>query len=583
MGILLRFLKEIHDEVTNGLAQENADKACEEVMEYLKNGQYPPDSLFETSGNEKKLYTLFDENTTNTIAYYILNIALYNGLNTRNNTNSMDVLLSEVVEIPERVMNSGLVDIDLENTKEYLSNKEFLEKYNFTDDVYQYVDVFRKTLKEEIHQIAAICSYVDTIIHFSELFMEYFNNFGEENRLQAPITYFADSGSFESAVTKKIKKTFFTYYYKNILYFENTDEAMEKGLYHPNSEVENPYSLYNIESFRYEDWLFSPSSYEALEKEFELFYIEDGISDFKKFSISLKTILNQKISNHFFALESLKEKVAQFKALKQGEDGENYAYDYLKEHLPDNWVVLQNINTPYKDSQRENDIIVINEKGIFTLEVKNYIGGSLEIKNDGKVIHKRGKETVDDKQDIIEQSENHVSALTAFLEQNYPIEGINWHDLVKGIVVISNDEMTINNESSYPIFRTSLVRPYILNIPNNVLNKEQIEEIKNLMVKTSKDDVKFPYMAYVEKFYNEDFPYAIKNAASMFFEEYVKVLDGIDDPMNLAQSLVCYPVKVSSDQINSATGEKERYRLLKKLANIFDEENMGRVEEIFKS
>ena len=237
---------------------------------------------------------------------------------------------------------------------------------------------------------------------------------------------------------------------------------------HPKSEIENPYSMYDAEKYEREDRCFHPYSYKELEKEFELFYIDDDMEAIRDFNQGLKKIFNKKISAHWFAIESLKEKISQHRALRQGEDGENYAYNYLREHLPDNWIVLQNINTPYKDSQRENDIIVINEKGVFTLEVKNYIGGSLEIKNDGKVIHKRSGEIVDDKQDIIEQSENHVTALTAFLEKNYPLEDMNWHDLVKGIVVISNDEMNIKNDSTYPIFRTSLVRPYILNMQNNV-------------------------------------------------------------------------------------------------------------------
>lgn len=212
--------------------------------------------------------------------------------------------------------------------------------------------------------------------------------------------------------------------------------------------------------------------------------------------------------------------------------------------------------------------------------MKNYIGGSLEIKNDGKVIHKRSGEIVDDKQDIIEQSENHVTALTTFLEKNYPLEDMNWHDLVKGIVVISNDEMNIKNDSTYPIFGTNLVRPYILNMQNNVLSKNQIEEIKDLMIRTSKEDLKFPYMGFIDEFYQEDFLLAVTNKSVQFFEYYLEILDGVVDPINLSQSLVFYPVINDMGEFEIVTNEKDAGELKEKLKIIFNEENKDLVLDI---
>lgn len=583
MGILLNFFKEVNDEANRNISKENADRICLEVIECLKNGEYPPEELFVRGKKAKAPYSLFEKDAVNIIAYYMLKLAEYRGLNARynNNTDSMDTLFTEIIKIHDGILEFGLDALDLENSKEYLSNKEFLEKYNFTDDIYEYIDTIKKSLKEEMYHMAAICSYIDTIIYFSELLEEYYNNFREENKLQVPINFIPSDDTFEKSITREIKDGFFRYKFKNVSYYDNDMDLIAQGklTYHPNSEIENPYTLYKIGESGNVHFPFY--SYKELEKEFELFYINVDIDAYKEYSQALKINFNKKISAHWFAIESLKEKVSQFKALKQGEDGENYAYSYLKEHLPENWVVLQNINTPYKDSQRENDIIVINEKGVFTIEVKNYIGGSLEIKNDGKVIHQRGGDIVDDKQDIIEQSENHVTAVADFLEKNYPLEGVNWIDFVKGIVVISNDEMTINNESSYPIFRTSLVRPYILNLPNNVLNKEQIKDIKDLMEKTSKDDLKFSYMAFLEGFYNENFMNAIKDRSNKFFNNYVKLLDEIDRPMNISQSLACFPKRGYYGGYEIISNEKDDHNLHRKLKNIFDEENADHVAELW--
>lgn len=160
---------------------------------------------------------------------------------------------------------------------------------------------------------------------------------------------------------------------------------------------------------------------------------------------------------------------------------------------------------------------------------------------------------------------------------------MNWHDLVKGIVVISNDEMNIKNDSTYPIFRTSLVRPYILNMQNNVLSKDQIEEIKDLMVRTSKEDLRFPYMAFIEEFYNEDFLLGLTNKSVQFFEYYLEILDGVVDPINLAQSIVCYPVINESGEFEIVTNEKDPGELAKKFKNIFYEENQGLVLDLLSN
>lgn len=152
--------------------------------------------------------------------------------------------------------------------------------------------------------------------------------------------------------------------------------------------------------------------------------------------------------------------------------------------------------------------------------------------------------------------------------------------MVKGIVVVFNDEMNIKNDSTYPIFRTSLVRPYILNMQNNVLSKNQIEEIKDLMIRTSKEDLKFPYMGFIDEFYQEDFLLAVTNKSVQFFEYYLEILDGVVDPINLSQSLVFYPVINDMGEFEIVTNEKDAGELKEKLKIIFNEENKDLVLDI---
>lgn len=295
MGLIFDFFKDINDEVNRGIARDKADIICEQAYEYLTNNEYPPEEIFVRNGKGSPPFMLFESKDINNLACLTLVAALTKGMENRENSVSFESIFSEVFGVYNHMAEMELTNLDLENKKEYLSNKEFLEKYNFTDESYEFIDAMKEALKIEVTRMAAICSYIDTIIHFSELFNEYFSNFEKEGKIQNPIYYLPFDYSFEWSVTRIIKEAFFMYQYRNMSYFENNmGEIEDLSDNHPKSEIENPYSMYRPERYYHEDRYFHPYSYKELEKEFELFYIEDDMEAIRDFSQGLRKSLTKR-------------------------------------------------------------------------------------------------------------------------------------------------------------------------------------------------------------------------------------------------------------------------------------------------
>lgn len=144
MGLLLDFLKDFNDEVNRGIAKDKADIICKETYEYLTNEEYPPEEIFVRNEKERPPFTLFEDKDINNFAFLTLVTALNKGLERRESSVALESIFSEVVEVYNGVFEMGFSDLDLKNTKEYLSNKEFLETYDFTDETYEFVDALKE-------------------------------------------------------------------------------------------------------------------------------------------------------------------------------------------------------------------------------------------------------------------------------------------------------------------------------------------------------------------------------------------------------------------------------------------------------
>lgn len=107
---------------------------------------------------------------------------------------------------------------------------------------------------------------------------------------------------------------------------------------------------------------------------------------------------------------------------QQGEDGERLVRRALE--ADQNSRVLFSLNLPYrygdgKENSNQIDGIVINERGIFVLEIKNYAAKKLWINRDGAAVaQKDGKQKVYKSHDrgIVDQGRDHHAAVLQALE-----------------------------------------------------------------------------------------------------------------------------------------------------------------------
>lgn len=175
----------------------------------------------------------------------------------------------------------------------------------------------------------------------------------------------------------------------------------------------------------------------------------------------------------------------------KGVDGEKKVTDYLKEFNCGDDRILDGIRLRVGDKDFENDVIVINNNGIFTLEIKNYTRGIISVSNDGRVTHNGSVED-----DVIMQSERHRNLLIKFLIKHGYESGFA-NSIVHSIIVISNNTVEVDNRSEYPIIRLSLLSS---NIHKNdcQLDNDRVDEICELVKRNAIKNYTHEYHTYKE-------------------------------------------------------------------------------------
>ena len=109
---------------------------------------------------------------------------------------------------------------------------------------------------------------------------------------------------------------------------------------------------------------------------------------------------------------------------KKGDEGEDEVAYILKD-LDSNFIVLRNINLPRKNKEDvQIDFICVSSKGIFVIEVKNWIGfvtGDYE----SEIWHSTINDTSNKQKNPLKQNEWHIEVLKRFIKQN-----INFYSIV---------------------------------------------------------------------------------------------------------------------------------------------------------
>ena len=151
---------------------------------------------------------------------------------------------------------------------------------------------------------------------------------------------------------------------------------------------------------------------------------------------------------------------------KRGEEGEDAASERLK-YLGKDFVVLRNINLHRSNKEPvQIDFLCISMKGIFVIEVKNWLGkvtGNYE----DEIWHSQFNYTINNQKNPVKQNEWHVDVVKRFIRQSMIFHSIvvftdradiGWLDKKQNRTYITNID-NLNNVI-YNIYESTKVIPY---------------------------------------------------------------------------------------------------------------------------
>ena len=489
----------------------------------------------------------------------------------------------ELSKIGEIIYNSDIYNTDESELfqEQYLTNDEFLEFYK-SYELASALDSIKACAVEEARAFITAASFLETTFILTRTVHEiiYYHLIGTGFGRSYHDFLKYNEVSLENALATAFKYIFFAYPYKNT---DENDTEYISTITNRYSEFENyKNKIYSSENPLDHLMINRDYTYEELDPEIRAFYLEgneDALEELKSLYDHFVILGNRYLNKLKLIVESIEANNNLYKGLARGKSGEDFTYEYLRSVMPRDWELLRNVNVAHNGQQRENDLILISNKGIFTIEVKNYMAGSITVKNDGKVIHNIGNGVADESRSVIEQSESHVAFITRFMEQNSKINHKKWCEVVHGTVVISNNEMEVDNQSSYPIFRAALLRQYILNNFDDVFTDEEVQELKDLLLSQAKADVKRKYSFLNPEFMSQESLALIQKNYSAFMSNYYQFLGRIDGVMNLTNSLTLVPriddegklsylITTSDTSLMLSNIDEENRDFIKKLLNI---------------
>lgn len=176
---------------------------------------------------------------------------------------------------------------------------------------------------------------------------------------------------------------------------------------------------------------------------------------------------------------------------ENGLKGERYTYNALK-MLDYKVEILQNINLYLGNEIIENDIIVITESGVFTLEVKYISNKTATITEQGLLGNKN----------IVEQSRKHIHSLNRlFVDTKYA------YIPVYSIIVFSNDKCKVYCHNDYvTVCYRNDVEDIIFDEHEypKAISKDDMIAIKDVICESSKDipSIKYPLDVDMDAYIN---------------------------------------------------------------------------------
>lgn len=154
---------------------------------------------------------------------------------------------------------------------------------------------------------------------------------------------------------------------------------------------------------------------------------------------------------------------------------------------------LSNIRFEVDGISVETDGVIVCDKGVFALEIKNYgkAGDTIILRKDGKIII-RDKNKRERVLDVVQQHNRHCALKQKRINKELKELGID-HEyiIINPIIVIANNDVDIINESDIKILRASSVIHEILSTKENYLSKEIQKSIIEIVEKN-----KLPLKSY---------------------------------------------------------------------------------------
>lgn len=161
--------------------------------------------------------------------------------------------------------------------------------------------------------------------------------------------------------------------------------------------------------------------------------------------------------------ESIEEDNIHVRIAQKGKTGEEYFSRILREYKH-KYHALENIVIPAAEGDgltSETDAYIITSKGIFVCEVKNYgkEGQTLAVRSDDKwfMLESDTGRLIGTKMSATEQNQRHCRATKAFFEKHFG----NVNIPIIPVVVIANDGVEINNQSTNPVIYAKDIEQFI--------------------------------------------------------------------------------------------------------------------------
>ncbi|WP_066622550.1 nuclease-related domain-containing protein [Clostridium magnum] len=229
---------------------------------------------------------------------------------------------------------------------------------------------------------------------------------------------------------------------------------------------------------------------------------------------------------------------------KVGIYGEN-SVDRELDLYRDKLLNLSNIRLIVESNTVESDNLVISERGIFCIEVKNFgVGrrGKIKVSKDGLWSRLSAEGDVMEVNDVTSQTYRHIGLTQRLLNEELKRQGVNLPYInINPIIVFVNPAIKIDNQSDVPVLRLSNIYHHISTFKTDTRIDEKywgvIENILNAHNQGAK-------------------PYPVKLCADKIIQNYMEVynklryFDCIDKQVNL-EKILQQAVFIGNDRLIS--------------------------------